>query len=406
MSNTCGPASPGTEDPSRPAPRTPASSCCPPAASASLDSGCCPGSPAATVCGSTSPVADDRPGYKIWPFVDGWLATPVGPVPQVANRLSRRDTFEHWQMRWGIGRTRYSIAAGLYAVGTPNRTSEVLVTANYKMSFDHLRSALAGRNLWILVLDTYGINVWCAAGKGTFGTEELIRRVTGTRLTELVEHRRLILPQLGAVGVAAHEVKRRCGFQVVYGPVRAADLPACLDNELRVEPAMRRVSFTLRERLALAPVELVNARKQLCSILPALFVLGGLGPWLFSFASAWQRGLSASAVYLLGLIGGALLTPLLLPWLPGRAFAAKGALVGLALAVAGLLASWHAYSWLNATALLIALPAISSWYAMHFTGSSTFTSPSGVEREMRGAIPAQAAALLVAAGCWLAAAFV
>ena len=39
---------------------------------------------------------------------------------------------------------------------------------------------------------------------------------------------------------------------------------------------------------------------------------------------------------------------------------------------------------------------------MNFTGSTTFTSPSGVEQEMRKAIPAQAAALLAAAVCWLA----
>ncbi|MDT8441760.1 MAG: mercury methylation corrinoid protein HgcA [Desulfuromonadales bacterium] len=406
MTRNCCPPPTGPDEPNRPvAARNPSSACCPPATPTSTGSGCCPEPATATACCPPAPVTDDRPGYKIWPFVTGWLATAVGRVPQVSSRLERRDRLEHWQMRWGLGRMRYSVAAGLYAVGSPDRTSEVLVTANYKMSFDHLRRVLSGRNLWLLVLDTRGINVWCAAGKGTFGTEELVNRLAATGLADLVEHRRLILPQLGAVGVAAHEVKRRSGFQVIYGPVRAADLPTCLDNGLQVAPATRRISFTLRERLVLTPVELVNARKQLYWILPALFVLAGLSPAFFSLAAAWQRGLAASSIYLSGLAGGALLTPLLLPWLPGRAFAVKGALVGLGLAVAGLFVSWHAFSWLNATALLIALPAISSWYAMHFTGSSTFTSPSGVEREMRNAIPAQAAALLVAVGCWLAAAF-
>ncbi len=45
------------------------------------------------------------------------------------------------------------------------------------MSFDQLRSALGGIDGWILVLDTKGINVWCAAGKGTFGTDELVQRI-------------------------------------------------------------------------------------------------------------------------------------------------------------------------------------------------------------------------------------
>jgi CO dehydrogenase/acetyl-CoA synthase gamma subunit (corrinoid Fe-S protein) len=76
-------------------------------------------------------------------------------------------------MRWGIGRHRYRIEPGLYAVGTPGSDSPVLVTANYKMSFDALRRELGGLDAWILVLETDGINVWCAAGKGTFGTEEV-----------------------------------------------------------------------------------------------------------------------------------------------------------------------------------------------------------------------------------------
>jgi hypothetical protein len=37
----------------------------------------------------------------------------------------------------------------------------------------------------------------------------------------------------------------------------------------------------------------------------------------------------------------------------------------------------------------IILPAIVSFLAMNFTGSSTFTSLSGVVREMRWAVPAQ-----------------
>ncbi len=83
----------------------------------------------------------------------------------------------------------YAIDPGLYALGDPDRESPVLVSANYKMSFDDLRSALPGRNLWILVLDTKGINVWCAAGKGTFGTEELVKRIEASHLKEIVSHR-------------------------------------------------------------------------------------------------------------------------------------------------------------------------------------------------------------------------
>ncbi len=77
-------------------------------------------------------------------------------------------------------------------------------------------------------MDTRGINVWCAAGKGTFSAEEVARMVDETRLAEVVDHRRLVLPQLAAPGVAAHRVKELCGFRVTFGPCRPADVPEFL----------------------------------------------------------------------------------------------------------------------------------------------------------------------------------
>ena len=92
----------------------------------------------------------------------------------------------------------YRVEPGLYAVGQPDPQSPVLVSANYKLSFDRLRCRLAGLSVWILVIDTNGINVWCAAGKGTFGADEIVRCVESSRLSEVVAHRTLIVPQLGA----------------------------------------------------------------------------------------------------------------------------------------------------------------------------------------------------------------
>jgi hypothetical protein len=129
-------------------------------------------------------------------------------------------------VRLDIGRMNYRVSPGLYSVGHPDATAPVFVTANYKLSFDHLRRALRGLGAWLLVLDTDGVNVWCAAGKGTFSTEELCRRIESTGLGSVVSHRRLILPQLGASGVAAHTVAKATGFTVVFGPVRAEDIPA------------------------------------------------------------------------------------------------------------------------------------------------------------------------------------
>ena len=150
----------------------------------------------------------------------------------------------------------------------------MFVTGNYTLSFDALRTALAGRNAYLLVLDTKGINVWCAAGKGTFGTDELVSKIKSTGLEDAVNHRRLILPQLGATGVSAHDVKKLSGFEVEYGPVRAEDLPNYL-KEHRATAAMRQVRFNLGDRLVLAPVEMVNTFLPMLIIAGVMYLLGG-----------------------------------------------------------------------------------------------------------------------------------
>ena len=308
-------------------------------------------------------------------------------------------------MRWGFGRSRYSLAPGLYAIGAPSGDSPVLVTANYKMTFDIVRRDLHNHDAWLLVLDTKGVNVWCAAGKGTFGTDEIIRQVQSTNLPQLVNHRILILPQLGAPGVAAHKVSKGCGFKVVYGPVRSSDLPDFLSNGLKASAAMRRVTFSTLDRLVLTPVELINMWQHVLWSILILVILGGIGPQFFSLSAALSRGGAAVAAGLTGLITGAVIVPVLLPWLPGRAFAIKGSIAGLAAGCLGALLFAASLNELNSLALIMTVTAISSWCAMHFTGSSTFTSPSGVEKEMRRAIPAQAVALLGGGICWLASAF-
>ena len=96
------------------------------------------------------------------PFVIGSAHTSEGEIPRVSSSLQWRDRWGSFKARWGVGRMDYAVEPGLYALGNPDRQASVLVTANYKMSFDKLRQALAGLNAWILVLDTRGINVWCA----------------------------------------------------------------------------------------------------------------------------------------------------------------------------------------------------------------------------------------------------
>ena len=283
----------------------------------------------------------------------------------------------------------FIVPPGLYAIGHPAASDPVLVTANYKMSYDIIRQVVSGRNVWLLVLETFGINVWCAAGKGTFGTGELVRRVTAVELDRIVSHRRLILPVLGAPGVAAHEVAKRCGFSVSYAAIRAADLPEYLDNGKVTTPEMRQLTFTCYERMVLIPVEIILAAK----------IIGIVGTALLLLITA-LGGISAALLGLCGFIGasffGIVLGPLLLPWLPGRSFAVKGASVGIIWSgLFYLTAGGSSWNGAVVAALFLALPAVSAFYTLNFTGCSTYTSRSGVKKEMQIGLPAMAGALVV-----------
>jgi len=334
--------------------------------------------------------------------VVGRLDTGVGAVPVVSALLSPVDHWGSFKVRLDFGRMDYEVDPGLYAVGVPGVGSPVLVTANYKLSFDILRCNLVGRDVWLLVLDTKGVNVWCAAGKGTLSTEGLVAGINDSRLARLVDHRQVILPQLAGPGIAAHLVPKSTGFSVRYGPVMAADLPSYLDSGGEATAAMRVKDFPFRERCLLSPLELVLALKGSLPFFVALAFLFGLLPGDEYLRKVVDQAIGGLYPYLAGVLAGTVITPLLLPWLPGRSFALKGAVAGLALA-AGLLWFLPQLNWMHGCATLLIVTVLSSYWGMKFTGASTYTSLSGVKKEMRFAVPLQIAGGVIGLGCWLAA---
>lgn len=371
---------------------------------------CCTDAPGddAPCCGPPHGPDDPRPaipGYRLEPFAESFIPHPDQgrpPIPVVSTRLSMADRMGTLGARLGPSRMDYAVAPGLYALGSPGKDSPVLATCNYKLTFDTVRKGLAGVDAWLLVLDTKGVNVWCAAGKKTFSTEEMIRRISLSGLDRVVSHRKIVVPQLGATGVEARRVKRKSEFEVAFGPVRAEDIPRYLESGPDEE--MRTVRFPFVERLVLIPVEFYGLRKVLPWTLAVLFVLSGVSPEVFSLSAAWWRGLWAAGATLAGIVSGAALAPLLLPWLPFRAFAAEGAVLGLPIG-ALYLALAGTSDWMAGLAGLLWITAASSWTCMNFTGSTPYASPSGVEYEMRRAIPAQALASLAAAALWVASPF-
>ena len=315
-------------------------------------------------------------------------------VPRVGTELGLSDWLGAAKVRSGFGRMKYTVEPGLYAVGKPDADSVVLVSANYKLSFDIVRRSLKGLNAWILVLETYGINVWCAAGKGTFGTDEIVRQIKDSQLKLYVSHKRIIVPQLGAPGVSGFKIKEATGFSVKFGPVRAEDLKEYISAGYKKSPAMRTVQFNFVDRLILTPVEIVNSLRYLLYAIIVITLISGINAQGYAFTEMWQEGLTSGLFLLLAYISGAFIGPALLPWLPFRYFSGKGLVAGFLVYGLASFLSGTADSVLYLIGWLLISGAISSFLTMNFTGASTYTSLSGVRKEMRLFVPLQIVLLL------------
>lgn len=293
----------------------------------------------------------------------------------ISSSLSFNDHLGHFLFRVGINRSQLIVAPGIYAVGKPDNNSPVFISANFTMSFNLLRQSLSGINSWILVIDTKGINVWCAAGKGTFGTQEIVNKITKYKLKDVVTHRKIIIPQLGAPGTSAKLITQATGFNVIFGPVDVKDIKAFLENGLKATREMRRINFPIKDRLVLIPMELVLAMKYALPTI-ALITIAGLQLKLIDLALyfIWSIIITVTA--------GNILTPIFLLIIPFRSFFLKGwTLATVSLILFNLF--YQTQNLLLTTGTFLLFPALAGYLAYNFTGCSTFTSQSGVEREMK-----------------------
>ena len=80
--------------------------------------------------------------------------------------------------------------------------------------------------------------------------------------------------------------------------------------------------------------------------------------------------------------------------------------MGLILAVGAAVWIFGSGNVLHGIAWVLLLPAVASFLAMNFTGASTYTSLSGVRREMRIAVPLQIVGAAAGLGLWVTGLFV
>lgn len=319
----------------------------------------------------------------------GQIETPVGLVSVLSTEMVTKDLWTSLKARMGIRRNDYAIPPGIYAVGKPDKDAPVLVTSNYKLTLDKLRIELKDMNLWILVIDTKGVNVWCAAGKGTFSTEEIIYRVKKHKLANLVAHKTLILPQLGAPGISAYQMSKFTGFKAIYGPVYSRDIREFLKKDFTATDEMRKVRFNLTDRLEVSLLETVMAVKFLpyiFLIFAALkFITGG-----YNLVALVSEALQNTMAYGIAILIGTIVFPAVLPFLPFSMFTAKAGLLGIVWSIL-VMANARVFGFesdiFSSSSNLLLMTSLVGYIGLNYTGSTTFTSLTGVKKETRAVIP-------------------
>lgn len=303
-------------------------------------------------------IGKGRPAEAVKP--PGRRLAAAGKVPRLRHRVTLRSLLvDLWALFFRILPPYPKVEPGLYRIGDPDRKSPVLVTGNFDLTVRRVVRALDGKvDCWLLVADSSGINVWCAAGGGYFTADKVIAAVRASGVERFVDHHALILPQLCANGVDGWRIRRELGWGVHWGPVRAADIPAYLAAGRRKTDEMRWVTFPLKSRLEMLSVTL--GFYGLLILVPVMLL------WRHMF---WP--ISA------GLIGLSLFYAVTMPWLPGRDGLAKSVPLAV-IALAGL----YAYS----TALGHLPPRRLFNWTVGLIGLSVFTGAElqGMSPLMRG----------------------
>lgn len=310
-------------------------------------------------------------------------------VPSISTKLTLSDKLKAvFVRRIGMGRDHFSVPEGLYAVGSPDKMSPVIVTSNYKITFDIVRSNLSKMDAWLLLIDTKGVNVWCAASKGSFGTEEIIKSIKKYNIEKIIDHKTIILPQLGATGVSGFKITQAIGFKVVFGPVRANDIYEFVSNGYIKDGKMKQVMFPLLERAVLAPLEFFGSLKYMLYLL--------LGIWLvLAFVNGTYNVpyfIEITGIIAIAYIVGIFISPITLPYIPFKAFSLKGVALGILSFMPYLYLA--PYNSIRMAGVFFISVSIISFVSMNFSGCTTYTCQKGAEKEVLFATPLHFLSLL------------
>jgi len=324
-------------------------------------------------------------------FVAEQHTWPGGDTPQPL-RIGPLD-YGKALVAWFLGfRRTYAVAPGLYFTGDHyDIDAPLLVTSNYHLTVFLVARRIRAANARLLVIDTGGINVWCAAGKGRFSNEEILRQLDRYPRELLSRKPRptLILPKFGMSGVQLRTLRKQ-GLRPIVGPLYAKDLPAYLASPPLRNRAADRVDFRFGSRVFVWLPGLLQTTALAALLTSAIWLSGR--PW----GEPPQLGIVA--------IVAALTTAYawLFPLIPGTRFASKGLLLGILFSGALLAVLWASDASLRAMAFAAPFTlAAGMLIGLEFTGNSAVSNYSRVKREVATFLPISALLLVVSAGAFI-----
>jgi acetyl-CoA decarbonylase/synthase, CODH/ACS complex subunit gamma len=121
-----------------------------------------------------------------------------------------------------------SVEAGVKTFGRPDRTSPVLITTNYALTYFTVESDIKAANLdcYLIVVDTGGLSVESAVAGRYFTAESIANALRDYTVGSLVDHTTLVIPGLAAR--LSGETEEATGWKILVGPKDSSGIPQFL----------------------------------------------------------------------------------------------------------------------------------------------------------------------------------
>lgn len=116
----------------------------------------------------------------------------------------------------------------LYAIGTVNENSPLMVTTNFSLTFYTVSPEIEASKIgvYLLVVDSEGMSVLTAWAAEKFTPESISESIKKFEAEKAVSHKKIIIP--GYVSVLSGKLEDASGWKVLVGPKEASAIPKYL----------------------------------------------------------------------------------------------------------------------------------------------------------------------------------